>query len=179
MATYFNPGNESFRKDIRSKIYVDKTGLLEILNDMLFTNTNCIALSHARRFGKSQAAYRTQKVREDAAYYRQLLTQSESDYLQAMQTYSDYTDSHSNSMRQSQKSESERLRNELEIKLSAYNLIKTQLTAAEAKVQERTPAFTTVKSATVPQPSGRTQTHDFRFGYAGFIHRHCCRISVD
>lgn len=56
MGTYFNPDNESFRKAVRSKIYVDKTGLLEELNHMIGTEGNCVAISHARRFGKSQAA---------------------------------------------------------------------------------------------------------------------------
>lgn len=56
MGTYFNPDNESFRKAVRSKIYVDKTGLLEELNQMIGTEGNCVAISHARRFGKSQAA---------------------------------------------------------------------------------------------------------------------------
>ena len=56
MSTYFNPGNESFRKASRSEIYVDKTDLLNQLNKLLSTEQNCIALSHARRFGKSQAA---------------------------------------------------------------------------------------------------------------------------
>ena len=56
MGTYFNPGNESFQKAVCSRIYVDKTGLLIKLNPLLRTEQNCIALSHARRFGKSQAA---------------------------------------------------------------------------------------------------------------------------
>jgi len=56
MGLYFNPGNESFRRAVRSKIYVDKTLLIEQLNDMIFTENNCVAVSHARRFGKSQAA---------------------------------------------------------------------------------------------------------------------------
>ena len=56
MGTYFNPDNESFTKAVRSKIYMDKTGLLNELNDLLCTEGNCVALSHARRFGKSQAA---------------------------------------------------------------------------------------------------------------------------
>ena len=29
MGVYFNPGNESFTKDINYKIYIDNTGLLE------------------------------------------------------------------------------------------------------------------------------------------------------
>lgn len=56
MGLYFNPNNELFYADISSDIYVDKTGLIEKLNKILYTNDNCIAVSHARRFGKSQAA---------------------------------------------------------------------------------------------------------------------------
>ena len=56
MGIYFNPNNESFKKDRNYKIYIDKTGLLEYLNEALNTPHNCIALSHARRFGKSHAA---------------------------------------------------------------------------------------------------------------------------
>ena len=56
MGVYFNPSNESFAKDRNYKIYIDKTGLLEYLNESIGTPKNCIALSHARRFGKSLAA---------------------------------------------------------------------------------------------------------------------------
>ena len=56
MGIYFNPNNESFTKDRNYKIYIDKTGLLEYLNEVLGTPRNCIAVSHARRFGKSHAA---------------------------------------------------------------------------------------------------------------------------
>ncbi|MDD6069647.1 MAG: AAA family ATPase, partial [Clostridiales bacterium] len=56
MGVYFNPSNESFTKDRNYKIYIDKTGLLEYLNELIGTPKNCIALSHARRFGKSHAA---------------------------------------------------------------------------------------------------------------------------
>lgn len=56
MGVYFNPNNGSFARDKNSKIYVDKTELSTFLNDVLGTNRNCIAVSHARRFGKSHAA---------------------------------------------------------------------------------------------------------------------------
>ena len=56
MGSYFNPDNASFRQAVNSRIYVDKTGLLEILNGKIFSEEKCVALSHARRFGKSQAA---------------------------------------------------------------------------------------------------------------------------
>ena len=53
---YFNPGNAAFCSDARSEIYVDKTLLLNELNKKLCTNDNCFCVTHARRFGKSQAA---------------------------------------------------------------------------------------------------------------------------
>lgn len=56
MSRYFNPNNESFSSDKNSMIYKDKTGLLEYLNSVIGTNRRCIAVSHARRFGKSHAA---------------------------------------------------------------------------------------------------------------------------
>ena len=56
MGVYFNPDNESFTKDRNYKIYIDKTELLEFLNESIGTPQNCIAVSHARRFGKSHAA---------------------------------------------------------------------------------------------------------------------------
>lgn len=56
MGTYFNPDNGSFKQAVRSFIYVDKTELIRHTNRVLGTEYKCIALSHARRFGKSQAA---------------------------------------------------------------------------------------------------------------------------
>lgn len=56
MGIYFNPGNEGFASDVNSDIYVDKTGLIKHMNKSLGKAQRCIAVSHARRFGKSQAA---------------------------------------------------------------------------------------------------------------------------
>ena len=56
MGVYFNPSNASFRQARNSRIYVDKTGLIEQLNMWLSTEDKCLAVSHARRFGKSHAA---------------------------------------------------------------------------------------------------------------------------
>lgn len=56
MGFYFNPGNDSFRQAVNSAFYIDKTLLLKYTNKILSTEEKCLALSHARRFGKSQAA---------------------------------------------------------------------------------------------------------------------------
>lgn len=56
MAMYFNPKNRKFIRDSNDKFYVDKTGVLAELNDMIDTPNGCVSLSHARRFGKTQVA---------------------------------------------------------------------------------------------------------------------------
>ena len=56
MGTYVNPASESMQKAVNSEIYVDKTGLLKILNNAIGTEKCYFAVSRARRFGKSMAA---------------------------------------------------------------------------------------------------------------------------
>ncbi|MCR5791288.1 MAG: ATP-binding protein [Lachnospiraceae bacterium] len=56
MGTYVNPKSESMESAVNSEIYVDKTGLLRILNASIGTERRCFAVSRARRFGKSMAA---------------------------------------------------------------------------------------------------------------------------
>ena len=56
MGSYLNPGNLSFRGSLRSKIYVDKSGLIARTNEVLCTEQKYICVSRPRRFGKSMAA---------------------------------------------------------------------------------------------------------------------------
>ena len=63
MGRYLNPYNEGFAESVRSKIYVDKTGLIACTNDCLSTEQKFICVSRPRRFGKSMA------LKMLAAYY--------------------------------------------------------------------------------------------------------------
>lgn len=56
MGIYCNPGNEGFKSVLRSKIYIDKTELLEYTNSVLDTEQRYLCISRPRRFGKSIAA---------------------------------------------------------------------------------------------------------------------------
>ena len=56
MGICLNPGNEGFKSAVCSKIYIDKTGLLEYTNSVLDTEQRYICVSRPRRFGKSIAA---------------------------------------------------------------------------------------------------------------------------
>jgi hypothetical protein len=53
MGIYVNPGKENFETAVNSRIYVDKTGLLEYTNSVLGTEQKCMCVSRPRRFGKS------------------------------------------------------------------------------------------------------------------------------
>lgn len=64
MGQYVNPGNDSFASAILySQIYVDKTGMLEYLNQVINSEQRYVCVSRPRRFGKSITA------RMIAAYY--------------------------------------------------------------------------------------------------------------
>ncbi len=63
MGIYLNPDNKGFEQAIRSKIYVDKTGLIACTNELLNTEERFVCVSRPRRFGKSMA------LKMLAAYY--------------------------------------------------------------------------------------------------------------
>lgn len=55
MGIYINKGNEGFRR-IRNSEYVDKSGLIAIVNKTLFTRQCFSCVTRSRRFGKTMAA---------------------------------------------------------------------------------------------------------------------------
>ena len=56
MGIYLNPGDTSFQGSLRSKIYVDKSGLIAKTNDVICTEQKYVCVSRPRRFGKSMVA---------------------------------------------------------------------------------------------------------------------------
>ena len=56
MGIYLNPNNLDFRQALNSKIYVDKSMLIDHTNSEIYTEQKYICVSRPRRFGKSMAA---------------------------------------------------------------------------------------------------------------------------
>lgn len=56
MGRFLNPDNSAFQNAVNSKIYIDKTGLLEYINSVMDTTEKYICNSRPRRFGKSITA---------------------------------------------------------------------------------------------------------------------------
>ena len=99
--------------------------------------------------------YRTHKTRIDMEHYRRLADSTNLEYRSAVNEYAAFCDANNDIILQSQQSKRDELENEMQLKYNTYTAMCTQLEAAKAKLQEKTPAFTTLQSATVPiKPAG-------------------------
>lgn len=94
--------------------------------------------------------YRTQKARNDLAYMEKLFVEAKEEYVTARQQYAAYSDANQDLILQTYRAKQEDLENEMQLKYNAYTQMYEQLQISKAKVQESTPAFTVVQSASVP-----------------------------
>ncbi len=99
--------------------------------------------------------YRTSKAKEDVRHYQQMRDSAEAEYIKSMEAYSRFCDSHMNTILQTYQSERDKLESDMVLKQNALAAMETQLQTTKVKLQEKTPAFTILKSATVPvKPAG-------------------------
>lgn len=99
--------------------------------------------------------YRTSKARLDVNHYQHLADSAKIEYNKSLKKYTAYCDAHQDIVLQSSLSERDNLESDMQFKYNTYTAMCTQLEAMKSKLQERTPAFTTLVSATVPiKPAG-------------------------
>lgn len=160
----FNPYHLS-KKDndivslIRKQVAISvnkKDGVITIgveTQDPLICKT--IADSVRTRLQQFITEYRTSKSRNDLDYYKKLTAEAKQAYEKARQLYGSYSDANTDIILESYRAKKDDLENDMQLKFNTYSTMNTQLQAAKAKVQERTPAFTIIKGASVPiRPSG-------------------------
>ena len=94
--------------------------------------------------------YRTQKSRHDLEYAEMLQQQAKKDYEHARQKYVEFVDANQDVVLESIRQMQTDLENDLQLQYNNYNTLSAQVLAYKAKVQEATPAFTTLQRATVP-----------------------------
>ncbi len=102
------------------------------------------------RLQKFITDYRTSKVRVDLEYNRKIYNETKERYEKARQRYVEFADANQDIILQTVRQKQTDLENEMQLQYNAYQQVAAQVLAAEAKVQEETPAFTTLQSATVP-----------------------------
>lgn len=96
------------------------------------------------------ADYRTIKNRTDMIYYEGAMRDAYAEYQKASEQYVRYMDSHKSTNLEMYRVEAENLKNEKDLKYSAYSSFQKQYLATQARLQENTPVFTVIQSATVP-----------------------------
>ena len=94
--------------------------------------------------------YRTSKARVDLEYNKKICEETKARYERARQRYAEFMDSNHDIILQTVRQKQTDLENDMQLHYNAYTQAAAQYLAAEAKVQEETPAFTTLQSATVP-----------------------------
>ena len=109
-----------------------------------------MADSVQQRLQKFITDYRTKKAKIDLEYNRKLFKEAKARYDKARQLYAGFSDANQDIILESVRTKQTDLENEMQLQFNNYNAIAQQLQLAEAKVQEETPAFTTLQSATVP-----------------------------
>ncbi len=117
--------------------------------DKLIATT--LADSVVARLQRFITDYRTSKARLDYDHYAKLCEEARENYEAARREYGKYADAYTNIYLPSYQSRLEALASDVQLKYDAYTAMVSQLEMTQAKVQERTPAFTVMQTATVPR----------------------------
>jgi uncharacterized protein involved in exopolysaccharide biosynthesis len=146
-------------EQIRSNITLSvdaKNGVITIqVQDQDPQICKTVADSVRNRLQNFITSYRTEKACKDVIYYGRLAAQAKSEYEKARRLYGSYSDANTDIVLESFKSKTEDLENDMQLKYNNYSSLVTQLQAARAKLQERTPAFTVLQGSAVPiKPAG-------------------------
>lgn len=145
---------EMMLENIRGQVFCvvdEENGIINLFAYSQDPSVSCLLVdSVSRHLQNFITHYRTNKARNDLAYYQKLEKEAYVKYNEAKEKYATYCDHHMNVTLQSILSERESLENELQIAFNAYSTMKQQVQMAQAKVQEKTPAFTAVQESSVP-----------------------------
>ena len=139
------------------KISIDKkTGVITIVTkaqDKLICKT--LADSVMSQLQEFIIDYRTNKARNDYEYYKKLTADAKADYEKVRRKYGATSDANMEVNMKSMELMITDLENDMQLKFNTYTSMCTQLEAAKAKIQDRTPAFTILEGPAVPvKPAG-------------------------
>lgn len=151
---YLTPDQQNIANAIAANIECKINKKTDVINiavtdqDPLVAAT--IADSVKERLQAFITDYRTQKARHDLAYIESLYKDAKKNYDRACDIYAEFMDANQDVVLETVRQKQTKLENEMQLQFNNYNAISAQLLAAKAKVQEETPAFTTIQSAQVP-----------------------------
>lgn len=139
---------------LRSRISVEvdkQTAIITLQTTMQDPMISAILADSVRSKLQSHITnYRTGKARIDLEFAEKIYKESKEDYYKAQDNYASYVDKNQNIMLKSVQTKQERLQNEMQLAFNVYNQAAQQLQVAKAKVQENTPIYAVIQSASVP-----------------------------
>lgn len=114
-----------------------------------------IAKATCEKLQKFIINYRTNKTRIDYEYYKKICAESKAAYDESREKYAHFADANTNTILASYKTQLEDMENDMQMKYNLYTTMNNQMQMSAAKLQEATPAFTVIQSASVPvKPAG-------------------------
>ena len=102
------------------------------------------------RLQKAITDYRTSKVRVDLEHNKKMLAEAKERYEKACDAFVRYADGNQKIFLQTARQQRSKLEDDMQLQRSIYQQLVSQVQQAEMRVQEATPAFTTLQNATVP-----------------------------
>ena len=102
------------------------------------------------RLQKAITDYRTSKVRVDLEHNKKMLVEAKERYEKACDAYVRFADGNQKLFLQTARLKQAKLEDDMQLQRTIYQQLVTQVQQAEMRVQEATPAFTTLQNATVP-----------------------------
>lgn len=149
-----SPGDAGAISAIASRVranYDPKASIISISVTMQDPMVSAIvADTVAKKLQEYIIDYRTDKVRADLEYTQKLNDEAREEYYAAQKKYAQYVDRNQGVTLRSQRTEEERLQNEMQLAYGLFNTTSQQLQVAKAKVQEDTPVFTVLDPPRVP-----------------------------
>lgn len=99
--------------------------------------------------------YRTNKAKIDYEYYKKLTETAKADYENVRRKYGTTSDANMDVTMKSMELLLTDLENDMQLRYNVYTAMNAQMQSAAAKLQEATPAFTVIQSASIPtKPAG-------------------------
>lgn len=102
------------------------------------------------RLQKAITYYRTSKARVDLEYNKKMYAEAKERYEKACDAYVRYADGNQKVFLENVRQKKSKLEDEMQFQRTIYRQLASQVQQAEMRVQEATPAFTTLQNATVP-----------------------------
>ena len=109
--------------------------------------------------------YRTKKARTDLNYYEKLQNEAKIEYEDARRKYANTADASTNIIMVSYQSKLNDLENDMQLKYAVYQQMMKQYNIARAKLQERTPAFSVIQEASIPNKASSFPRSIMVIGY--------------